>query len=269
MIYQQKNQEIYNNILSGLPNHQTKALLIGFTGKYISSWLHCGILNVDYFRLDQNEFVECLRLRLFIPTFVSITPTNCNVRSCNNCEISNSPFHALTCKGNSYWTNFRHDGIKNLLIPLIKKCRPLATVLPEKVVGINPDGSAVRTDILISEGSKVQHIDVTVKSPTSTAALSKKSYETSLIAAKLGEDLKRKTYGSLPAAIKNSLIPFSLEATGGFGPSALKFLKDLTSSQLNPNLSYYFLCNVSRIIAKTQARMIMNSRSSGIRSTFI
>jgi hypothetical protein len=262
------NEELYQNFISSLENNQSKALLRGFSGSYISSWMDCGFQNLDCFMLSQEEFTECLRIRLLIPTFTHRSPTQCFIRECRKCNITNDPFHAITCKGNAQYTKDRHDLIKKLLIVLIKKCRPYATVLQEQTVGQRSNGTSAITDILISEGSSFSHLDVTIKSPTSDQALSKGSHSCQYIAASLGEEIKVKSYSTLPPTVSNSLIPFSLECTGLLGREAKKFLRGLKAPEDCPAAISYFRMNVSRILAKTQAIMMIHTRRKGVDSSF-
>jgi hypothetical protein len=226
-----------------------------------------GLINLDYYRLKNWEFIENLRLRLLVPTFIHRTPTVCFEDSCKlngiPKNIANDPFHALTCKGNSNARHYRHNQIRNETVKICKICKPNAQILTEQVVGNNSDGSPRRTDIVITEETKFVHLDVTIWCPTSNIAIEKGSTTTPLATAIHAETVKSKLYSELPPIIGATLIPFALESTGALSPAALKFIKSLSVPEDSPDALFYFMGNINRIIARSQAAMMQRARNNG------
>lgn len=255
-----KNQSLYDDFLSNLSNEYTKALFMGFTGKHISAWMCSGLTDNDHYRLSNEDFVENIRLRLLIPCFIYNAPTMCE--DCG-CYIANNPFHALTCKGNANWKTGRHNIIRDTFHETLKVCKPQSLILKEQSVGLLSNGTNRRTDIVIQDGVKFQHVDVTIYCPTSESAIAHGSSRRNLATADLAEKNKIKTYAAVSTNVSNALIPFSIESTGSLGRSACKFIKALKAPKESPFIVKYFMMNVQRTLAKAQASMMRDSRNKG------
>jgi hypothetical protein len=262
-----KNQSLYDEFLSNISNENTKALFMGFTGKHISAWMYSGLTDNDHYRLTNEDFIENIRLRLLVPCFIYNKPQICPLDECR-CNIANNPFHALTCKGNANWRTGRHNLVRDDLFEVLKLCKPGALILKEQSVGVLSDGTCRRTDIVIQDGTKFEHVDVTIYCPTSESAIAYGSSRRNLATAELAEKNKIKTYVAVSNNVSNALIPFSIESTGSLGRSAWKFIKSIKAPKDNPFIVKYFMMNAQRTLAKAQAGMMRDSRNKGAVSSF-
>ena len=94
-------------------------------------------------------------------------------------------------------------------------------------------------------------------------AIEKGSTTTPLATAIHAEAVKSKLYSELPPIIGATLIPFALESTGALSPAALKFIKSLSVPEDSPDALFYFMGNINRIIARSQAAMMQSARTNG------
>ena len=77
-----------------------------------------------------------------------------------------------------------------------------------------------------------------------------------------------KTYSTLPPAMISSLIPFSLECSGLLGSAANKFLSSIRPPEECPGAISSLRMNMSRVLARAQAQMMINTRQKGVFYSF-
>jgi hypothetical protein len=224
-----------------------------------------------------QNFVDRVRLLLSVGPFnvPSSIPINC---SCGQRYTRDSdPLHCIHCFKNRGACTRRHTSILNLLYSLIRFLYPLDNVykdIPHCTVGqrvsghIPPVIQDVICDILWEDGPLSHIIDLNIVDPSCSrlnvpapSLINPRPYNTVNGAALAGEKKKRVHYAkvSLPAPLDPSrIIPFTIEATGRLGPSALAFLFKICGS--NTYRRSLFLRDVSSICARFSGKFLSASR---------
>ena len=223
------------------------------------------------FRFGIGEFIECLRLRLFVDPFPLPGDLQCLV--CNGVHLSAAPFHPLDCDNMKVHRRWRHDTIRNSLCVLLKACFPDAVVEGERPIAgqIQEDGrggNRTKADVFMRCGAATFVFDITVVDPSAPTYLDRhQSHKIPDAAARERERVKRAGFAALRLEEANvRFVPFAVEATGRMGPAALAFYDDhiavyhRTEGQL-------FLAKMSATIAKWNARMVLDARADIGRAT--
>lgn len=117
---------------------------------------------------------------------------------------------------------YRHDTVKQLLASLAKECGADAEVEPRQVVY----SDMRHPDVGLVMGAAQISIDVTIKYPLSPSYI-RRFGQHSLGTALEGERLKRERYEMEAKEQGVTFVPFSIEATGAWGPSAVELVKAL------------------------------------------
>ena len=155
-----------------------------------------------------------------------------------------------------------HDTIRDNLAVLLERRFPLPThsVVKEYVLGVDPETQReVRVDIVVMQGDRYVHIiDVSIVNPTASCYLTyhQPSNLVTESAARHREQAKRR-YHSRVVGDPNTMIPFVLEITGRFGPTAKEYMKEWCG--VNNRLRSEFLSEISYVLAKGVGRIMRNS----------
>jgi hypothetical protein len=222
------------------------------------------------------EFLEGLRLRLCVHIFPYSSSTLTYICPCGF-NFNKNPYHSLGCSQFSLFRDKRHELIKRSLSSFIKSCLPSSNVTEEQLLNpykrqdYNSSHEDLRCDIFVNDNCDIHFIDVTCNFPGTKTAIDNRSHEIPLAAANKGikdKELKYSRYLS-PAAYSR-FKPFSIETTGAFSASAVAYLDKICgftspNKPFNPSLLCFkkkFLDQVSRILVKCNAEIVLKSRSS-------
>lgn len=232
-------------------------------------------------RLNDTELVCNLRARLGIapisedmlyPTSQHNGPLNpTSLRrpvsgdSCNCMTGSESTalgvcnfLHSLDCKSNMEFVNKRHNLVRNILGDLLRKsCSGALVELEPHVLG-----HAERPDLLLYRNGRETYLDVVIVNPSCPSQLNAHHSDENADAANLDKErLKTSKYSDWNVHV----IPFAVEATGRFGPSALKFIKSVTQRMGKSRATYMqqIQCAIAKLNGQMFSKTIRSLRMSG------
>jgi hypothetical protein len=159
-----------------------------------------------------------MRMRLGLPPHPAPN-VNC---ICSQANLSVSPAHPLHCRHCGEFSTFRHDCVKQLLAYLAQSFGANACIEPRHV----QYSDNRHPDVGFVFGSRQITTDVTVRHPLAP------SYVRNLAQEPLGvaisaEREKVALYEAEAKAQGVKFVPFALETTGGWGPSAVALVKQL------------------------------------------
>ena len=214
-------------------------------------------------QMSNTEFHHALRCRMLSP-FEPIhgrpsVPCTC-VRSRNindHFDLALDPTHPATCSLNKGITTSRHNALRDLLSRFLKRLHPTAVILVEPQD--QEHTPRVRRPDLRAEINGVTYaIDIAIVDPCSARARAHPTLSslTKPDGASLqAEARKRHEHQDTPHA--PHLLPFVIESTGRFGPSAKAFLDNLSSHA--PAIRSAFLLDTSLLLARTMGRLNADS----------
>jgi hypothetical protein len=208
-----KNLEENENI-----NPVLKSLWACASSRNATAWVYAAPRKG--FILDPTEYAKALRLLLGLPQtdFKGKTYLCCKTAKKEGSRVDNLLHHALSCgaEGHAGLMNKRHNAL----------CRILQRAFQEVKIPYDAEVPVVdgRMDIIAHADPCEWLIDVVVTNPMSDGALKKNPKNRKLWAAKDAENVKFGKYKDLKENDR-MIIPFAIEATGGFGDSADKLLK--------------------------------------------
>ena len=157
----------------------------------------------------------------------------------------------------------RHHSIRDRLALLLRHvCSPGTTVTIEPTM---ENGSPLprRPDIAIESAGTVEYIDIVVADPTSREAMQPmitalgQGLTRNGFAAQGAQLRKTRLYQELPYA--NRVVPFALESTGLFGPTAIDFLSLRCKDHPRALRSFYHDCSL--ILAHSLGRSSLAGRA--------
>lgn len=203
-------------------NHSDRARLNSLNLPHASAWLQViPNKNLGFF-MTNPEFRASVLLRLGLPVYA--TPSTCAL--CNK-VLDVHGYHSLSC-GKGGDRVIRHNAIRDLLFNLCSQ----ACLQPKKEVSNLVSGTSERPgDVFIPRWNlgKSAAIDVSITFPMQPKFIIKTA-EKGGVAAKAAELAKNSKYQtSLQNRTDIVFIPFILESFGGYGSSALEFVKSLIS----------------------------------------
>jgi hypothetical protein len=211
-------------------------------------WLDWRGGGLHRFRMAGDLYVDALSRRLLCP------PTQLQkevAARCCDCSpaLSSHPTHLLDCVRNQWCFTRRHTVICQLLASYTRRVCSDSLVYIEHPLQdcTNP----MRADLVIVLGTRTYTIDVSITNPSCVSSLALLSASIPDRAASAREDEKRQKYGHLPGmgvGGDKTFTPFVIESTGRLGPSALAFLKILSTPETRTTLSN-LLGSISACIA--------------------
>jgi hypothetical protein len=239
------------------------------------------------------DFAINLRLQLLLP--ILRANDNNGVRCVcgpNLVELPNGAYHAFSCgagldavnrgrdgigeffRGPAGIITNRHNRIRDALADYLRVACPADHVFMERWL---PDvANRLKSDVAVSVGNEICHIDVVVTNPASKACLESRTPDVvKLTAATQAEGMKvakyRRSYNERNGLkrVADNMVPFALEVTWTLRKKALEFVDTLAKikdvmHQNNPHLAWarrFFLNRVSVICAKIRAMMVMVSQA--------
>jgi Reverse transcriptase (RNA-dependent DNA polymerase) len=236
--------KLYNRLQSLEEDHPYVAYLRSATedaGSGPMAWLK------GFYGNDMRYFKEVIQLYLGFPSSPSQVPRGrrgyrclCQIRRAQRSNSNREPApdptlpcgfgHPGLCGECSGVMDTRHNLVKEATAALLKDMLPADTITLEEKVGVNPsNGHDVIADIIVKDAQGIVRyaIDVAVVMPSAKDYLQPTvgAYKLKDAAAVQEERRKRRTYRNFIPAPK--IIPFVLESTGRFGPSAKAFLKQI------------------------------------------
>ena len=241
----------YSNISSNLleelaqnPNDQWFAAWFRSSQfKGSGKWLDPLPPHFNRYKLSNTEMVCSLRTRLGFSPFtndmlcfneqhndpidprVLRQPITRNICTCTplteRALEERNPLHCFDCYQAKDLVNKRHNLVRNILRELIKKARKGSTVDLEP----NVVGHAERPDLMVHMGGRTTYLDVVITNQSCPSQLAQHHSDTVTDAANIDKErLKSLHYRNWT----ENVIPIAIEATGRFGPSALKYIKSIT-----------------------------------------
>jgi hypothetical protein len=244
-------------------------------------WLEPLPLYMQRLRLNDTELVCNLRARLGIapisedmlyPTSQHNGPLNptllrrpvsgdsCNCTTGSDTRVTGvrNCLHSLDCKRNMEFINKRHNLVRNILGDLLRKSCSGALVEVEPHVL----GYAERPDLLLYRNGRETYLDVVIVNPSCPSQLNAHHSDENADAANLDkENTKMDKYKDWNIHV----IPFAVEATGRFGPSALKFIKSITQRMGKSRATYMqqIQCAIAKLNGQMFSKTIRSLRMSG------
>jgi hypothetical protein len=198
-----------------------RALLTASAAKGAAAWIYSAPWKG--YLLTDSEYKEALRLRLGLPqTNIFQGPSGI---CCGDGPIDELLHHGLGCgqaQGGGRLRVRRHDAVAAELGNLIK----FARMPVERELLVDPRTAGEerpRMDLVAKAPTATVYIDVSIPNPL-TAERRRRTAAKPLTTATLVENQKRSKYHHLRKQ-DTEVIPFVIEATGGFGEDAVKFLK--------------------------------------------
>ena len=209
-----------------------RSLCSPHTGAFLTAnWTHRGL------SMDNQTWARALRLRLGMPT-VDIN----NAKLCphdSNVVINNTSLHSLTCQHEKLKSlrTTRHTAVKKTIVQFFKSISHNSyTVINEPNCCALPIGWTLKTDQDVStlgradlsihnaeDPTDFTVLDLTIRSPASENL--PRAVDMAGVAAEQGYQEKLNHYHSLYHIPNNQFLPLTLEATGRFHPSSLKWLQ--------------------------------------------
>jgi len=231
-------------------------------------WMWLGCTKIPLLAISEEEYLDCLRLRLLIPIFVR-DPHFTRACPCGQKQGEDDyAYHSLSCTQMSANT-FRHDLIKEALRAYLEGIgkREVATEVP--VAG----NSHLRLDITYQDGASVKYIDVSVANPTaSTFHPNPVSEMEPGTPALMKEREKIRKYVNQNTGISiDNFVPFVIEASGRFGPEAAKFIDAVSGIAKKPSLKEkklrnFLLQRLSTAMARGNSRHLQNYRERSVKN---
>jgi hypothetical protein len=188
------------------------------------------LANIHFPTLTPAAYQSALSMRLLLrkqlPPGQQFLCSACHATVDGNDNELDALFHCLSCQACQDTRTNRHNAVRDVLQSLLERLFGARNVTVEE----GQQQGQRRTDITLQHDGGVTLIDVAVVSPTTAQAQRSHSCDTTDAAASMIEDQKRQSW--LPTLVARqlapeALVPFVMESTGRFGPSALKFLKGL------------------------------------------
>ena len=148
---------------------------------------------------------------------------HCNVP---NGSFGIDPYHSLNCiRELSHTIQDRHDHIKYTISRWATQLGARVRVEPRN---LDHNGDRI-PDLLIQLGGKTFLLDDTVTNPLAPSHQAAAASNPKSVLAQ-AEAKKHQSYDQLAANLGATLVPFAVEATGGFGVEALAFIKELIAT---------------------------------------
>jgi hypothetical protein len=249
------------------------------SGKWMEPLPH----HLQMLRLQETEFICNLRARVGIAPITEdmLYPTSQHIGLLNltslrrpvlkfgcKCGIEGEDMrearvfnclHCLDCTKNKDFVNQRHNLVRNILGDLLRKsCSGALVELEPHVVG-----HSERPDILLYRNGRETYLDVVIGNPSCPSQLNAHHSDQITDATNLDKErVKLYHYRNWNIPV----TPFAVEATGRFGPSALKFIKSVTQ-QMGKSRAIY-LQQIQYAIAKFNGRMFTKTIRSLRKSAF-
>lgn len=152
-------------------------------------------------------------------------PIHCHCNAPNG-SFGYDPYHSLNClRELSHTIQDRHDHIKYTISRWATQLGARVRVEPRN---LDHNGDRI-PDLLIQIGGKTFLLDDTVTNPLAPSHLAAASSNPKSVLAQ-AEAKKHQSYDQLAANLGATLVPFAVEATGGFGVEALAFIKELIAT---------------------------------------
>lgn len=165
--------------------------------------------------IDDDRFRTALRLR------VLIEPATVPDGVCPLCSATGAnPLHLLDCMSSQWFWTTRHNEVCDLLGKFIR-----ASTGKDPQYEFEPR-AGVRADILYKpegDGNPIM-IDVTIANPAANSYQHLLPHLQEDAVARRREEEKAQAYQEFSS--NYGILPFVIEATGRFGPSALKWLQE-------------------------------------------
>jgi hypothetical protein len=213
-------------------------------------------------KLDGKFFIEALRQRCLIPYAASTNAERlfCPCRQGRNAiDLAVQPFHWDVCHYSQGLKTDRHNHMVSHTARLLRSVGFAAEIEPTRHGTLVFEEHGIkRPDIAYSSGGITKYLDVVVASPASATAMSGGNNSLQVVggAALQAEARKRHDYRNLPVGIM--LMPFALESSGRFGPSATNILNFVCAD--HPAQLKFYIRDVSICMAANTGRIINFSR---------
>eukprot|EP00456_Euglypha_rotunda_P049757 TRINITY_DN3993_c0_g2_i4.p1 TRINITY_DN3993_c0_g2~~TRINITY_DN3993_c0_g2_i4.p1 ORF type:complete len:427 (-),score=23.61 TRINITY_DN3993_c0_g2_i4:53-1333(-) len=219
--------EIESNVAAELliksgKNHMTKARLRSIRGKQAGAWL-TALPTTPALTLSDLHFRVASRLRLGLPPQDHL-PANCKCGA----NLRTDPHHFLSCKYiKRAAATHRHNMILNKLSFVLSKAGAAVYIEPNWFEGKRPDAQVnfVHENVMI---------DASVTHPSSPS-LCQGAANKPLSAAEKREKQKIAKYDELAKSEECRFVPFVLESFGSFGNRAIKFIREIRLSSIEPH----------------------------------
>jgi uncharacterized C2H2 Zn-finger protein len=197
------------------------------------------------FRLNNQQMVDALRMRLLLPPSNSMLDSAC---VCDRTIAANEDYHFLSCNKNAWFTKQRHDMVTKLLKEFIHGVLPQAKLTLEPVYTCS-HGDDIQGDLQVQDEHHFHAIDVSIVNPARASLQLASGIPRPDHAAQRAETAKRSNYATVTTpGVVSGFVPFVVEATGRLGPEARSFVANV--SRGNTAARTYFLNCMSACIAR-------------------
>jgi hypothetical protein len=255
-------------VLAEPGKEETRAYHLSLANPHTHLWMSAGLSKNPRLKMSDEAFITNLGLRLLQPTsqvenLVGATCTCTRGDGRMRIPARDINYHAFSCGAKDqghlypgpqrvrYW---RHNSIRDALIDFLHKACPGAQMMREPRLPViqrpNHPAESLRADLSLRHDDTILYFDVVVTNPSSVNSLVRNhANNVPLAAAKAMETRKFQRYSEVYnaangfEAIPRQLIPFSMETTGAFGPSAINSIEKLArfkefAADPNPDLAY-------------------------------
>ena len=209
-----KLQIVMQSKLLELASPGLKVVLKSAAAKDALAWVYAAPRKGFIF--TPTEYAKALRLMLGLPQTHVLGNRSA---TCCGSHVDSLAHHALSCgaENSAGLRTIRHHALCRVLVRALRECR-----IPVEVETKVQDGIM---DIIAHDDHRDWLIDVTIPSPL-TEDRFRRASERKLATAKQAEKAKMAKYAHLKEPDRE-VIPFAVEATGGFGPMAEMLLRRL------------------------------------------
>lgn len=159
-----------------------------------------------------------MRLRLGLPILAPAVPCVCR----GQVLLARDSTHPLHCRSAGGLMTFRHDTVKQLLAEIAQLCGASTQIEPRHVLYSDQR----HPDVAIVMGAAQLSVDVTIRYPLSPTYIPRIAQDP-LGTAIRAEREKMDRYAAEARAQGVTFVPFALEATGGWGPAAVRLAREL------------------------------------------
>ena len=272
-----KDKVLFANVLAMIPDKSSyKAWFRGGCGKGNAPWLLHSAIGRGIMHLKPEEFAENLRLRLLLPIF-NLASSNASW-SCNcgtrlyALQNGFDDHHALGCRNLVLAKCERHTSLKEFLT---KQFAALlgnsGTVGAHEVDITGPLGNVKRTDISITCGPNIWHIDLSITNNGCQLARSNKSCDKVGAAARSREKSKTTAWSKVFTAteLARNFVPFVIECGGHLGDRAVDLIDKLSKLDRLCHIPDHKIAStrrnlqsgISTIIARYNAKLMRQFRN--------